>query len=91
MRTRIHVATQVSDYQRTLHPAARRTMKAAILALPEGDTKPLTGEYEGLHRLRVGQTRVIYRHTRHGIECFYAAPRPIVYEYLAAHVREFLQ
>jgi hypothetical protein len=78
----------VRDYQIALHPESRRAMKAAILALPSGDTKPLTDEYAGYHRLRIGQHRVIYRHTPHGIECFYAAPRATVYEYLAAHIRD---
>lgn len=90
MPIKVTVAAQVRDYQRTLAPEARRAMKAAILALPAGDTKPLSDELEGLHRLRVGHHRVIYRHHAGQIECFLAAPRAIVYEYLAAHLHEYL-
>jgi hypothetical protein len=36
----------------------------------------------------MGEHRVIYRHQRGRIECFYAAPRKTVYEYLAAHLRD---
>lgn len=84
------MAEQVREYQRMLAPDIRRAMKAAILALPRGDTKPLSDELEGLYRLRVGNHRVIFRHQAGQIECFLAAPRAIVYEYLAAHLREFL-
>lgn len=84
------MADQVRDYQRTLAPEARRAMKAAILALPAGDTKPLSDELEGLYRLRIGHHRVIYRHRGGQIECFFAAPRALVYEYLAANLHEFL-
>lgn len=73
-----------------LTPEIRRAMKAAILALPRGDTKPLSDELDGLHRLRVGHHRVIFRHRAGRIECFLAAPRSLVYEYLAAHLREYL-
>ena len=67
-------------------------MKAAILGLAEGlgDTKPLHGSLEGLSRLRVGEHRVVYRHRAGHIEVFYAATRSVVYEFLAAHLREFL-
>ena len=78
------------EYQRMLAPEVRRAMKTAILALPHGDTKPLSDELEGLHRLRVGRHRVIFRHRAGRIECFLAAPRSIVYEYLASHLHEFL-
>ncbi len=91
MPTKVTVAEQVRAYQRTLPPEARRAMKAAVLALPAGDTKPLNDELEGLHRLRVGNHRVIYRHRGGRIECFLAAPRAIVYEYLAAHLRDYLR
>ena len=84
------MAEQVRAYQRTLTPEIRRAMKAAILALPRGDTKPLNDELEGLHRLRVGNHRIIFRHRAGQIECFLAASRSIIYEFLSAHLREFL-
>ncbi len=78
------------DYQRHLAPEIRRAMKAAIVALPAGDTKPLSDELAGFHRLRVGNHRVVYRQRAGQIECFFAAPRSIVYEYLGAHLHEYL-
>jgi mRNA-degrading endonuclease RelE of RelBE toxin-antitoxin system len=67
-------------------------MKAAILGLEEGkgDTKALQGSLEGLSRLRVGEHRIVYRHHEGRIEVFYVAPRSVVYEFLAAHLRELL-
>ena len=86
------MADPVRDYQRSLAPESRRRVKAAILGLAEGlgDIKQLHGSLEGLWRLRVGEHRIVYRHQAGRIEVFYAAPRSIVYEYLAAHLREVL-
>ncbi len=77
-------------YQRALPPETRRTVKVAILGLPKGDVRALTEGLEGLHRLRVGRHRFIWRYGEGEIRVFYAAPRKIVYEYLAAHLREIL-
>lgn len=84
------MAEQVREYQARLAPEIRRTMKAAILGLPHGDTRALSDELDGLYRLRVGSHRVIFRHRAGRIECFLAAPRSLVYEYLAAHLHEYL-
>jgi mRNA-degrading endonuclease RelE of RelBE toxin-antitoxin system len=89
--TKVLVADQVREYQRRLAPEPRHKLKAAILALPVGDTRALTDELDGLHRLRVGQHRVIYRDGGQSIECIFAEERKIVYEYLAAHVSELLR
>jgi mRNA-degrading endonuclease RelE of RelBE toxin-antitoxin system len=90
--TRVAVAAQVQAYQRGLAPEPRRRLKQAIIGLANGrgDAKALTDKLAGLHRLRVGEHRVIYRHRGGGIECVYAAPRFTVYEYLATHVRDVL-
>jgi len=90
--TRVTVADQVREYQRALSPEPRRRMKAAILGLADGrgDTKPLQGSLEGLSRLRVGEHRIVFRHNAGRIEVFYAAPRSVVYEFLAAHLHELL-
>jgi mRNA-degrading endonuclease RelE of RelBE toxin-antitoxin system len=82
----------VREYQKALSPEPRRQLKAAILGLAEGrgDTKPLQGNLEGLSRLRLGEHRIVYRHNAGLIEVFYAAPRSVVYEFLAAHVHEML-
>jgi mRNA-degrading endonuclease RelE of RelBE toxin-antitoxin system len=88
----VFVATQVRDYQRTLAPEPRRRVKAAILGLSDGDgdIKALEGKLEGLWRLRVGEHRFAYRHIHGRIEVFYAAPRTVIYEYLAAHLKNLL-
>jgi mRNA-degrading endonuclease RelE of RelBE toxin-antitoxin system len=88
----VFVATQVLDYQRSLAPEPRRRVKAAILGLSdgEGDIKALEGTLEGLWRLRVGEHRFAYRHSDGRVEVFYAAPRTVIYEYLAAHLKELL-
>jgi mRNA-degrading endonuclease RelE of RelBE toxin-antitoxin system len=67
-------------------------MKAAILDLADGrgDIKALQGNLEGMSRLRVGEHRIVYRHHGGRIEVFYAAPRSVVYEFLAAHLHELL-
>lgn len=90
--TKVVVADQVRDFQRTLAPEPRRRMKAAILGLAEGrgDILPLQANLDGLWRLRVGEHRIVYRHHLGRIEVFYAAPRSVVYEFLAAHLRELL-
>ena len=92
MPTRIVIAEQVRDYQRALAPEPRRRVKVAILGLVEGrgDIKALHGDLAGLCRLRVGEHRIVYRHQAGRIEVFYAAPRSIVYEFLAAHLRELM-
>ena len=73
-----------------LAPEPRRRLKQAIIGLGEGlgDIRALSDKLAGFHRLRMGEHRVIYRHQRGRIECFYAAPRKTVYEYLAAHLRD---
>ena len=75
-----------------LAPEPRRRVKVAILGLAAGlgDIRPLQGNLDGLWRLRVGEHRIVYRHQGGRIEVFYAAPRSIVYEFLAAHLREVL-
>jgi mRNA-degrading endonuclease RelE of RelBE toxin-antitoxin system len=60
------------------------------LATGKGDIKALTDNLDGFLRLRVGEHRVIYRYREGKIECFYAAPRKTVYEYLASHFHEML-
>lgn len=92
MPIRVTVSDQVREYHGTLAPEPRRRVKAAIIGLADGrgDTKPLQGNLEGLSRLRVGEHRLVFRHNEGRIEVFYAAPRSVVYEFLAAHLRELL-
>jgi mRNA-degrading endonuclease RelE of RelBE toxin-antitoxin system len=90
--TKVIVSDRVQTYQRALAPEPRRRLKLAIAALAhgKGDLKPLTDKLAGFHRLRVGEHRVIYRLNKGRIECFYAARRETVYEYLASHFRQIL-
>ena len=90
MPVKIQVHERVRAYQRTLPPGTRRAAKAAMFALPRGDVKPLAENLAGLYRLRVGQHRFIWRYHEGAIRVFYAASRKIVYEYLAAHLRDVL-
>ena len=90
MKIEIIIREEVRDYLRTLAPETRRRAKAALGALPSGDTKSLREELAGFHRLRVGDHRFIYRQHAGRIRVFYAAPRSIVYEYLGAHLRDYL-
>ena len=80
------------EYQRALAPEPRRRVKAAILGLVDwsGDIKTLHGNLEGLSRLRVGEHRMVFRHHGGRIEVFFAAPRSVVYEFLAAHLHDLL-
>jgi len=90
LKTEISIKEEVRDYLRALSPETRRRAKAALGALPTGDTKPLREELAGLHRLRVGNHRFIYRHHAGRIRVFYAAPRALIYEYLAGHLHDLL-
>lgn len=84
----VQIAEPVRDFVRTLAPEPRQRCKAALLALPAGDTKQLEGEYAGYHRLRVGSLRFVYRHHEGRIEVFYVEQRRLVYELLAARISQ---
>jgi mRNA-degrading endonuclease RelE of RelBE toxin-antitoxin system len=88
--TPVFVAESVWHYVRELAPVLRRRCKAALLVLPDGDTKQLEGEYAGFHRLRVGSLRFIYRYHEGRMEVFYAEQRHLVYDLLAAHIAQVL-
>ena len=80
------VAESVWEYVAALAPEPRRRCKAALLALPGGDTQQLEGNYAGYFRLRVGSLRFIYREHRGRIEVFYVEQRQLVYDLLAARI-----
>lgn len=90
MPIKVYIHERVLAYQRALPPGSRRAAKAALRALPEGDTIPLRDELDGFQRLRVGEHRFIWNYRQPGVHVFYAAPRATVYEYLAAHLKELL-
>lgn len=84
----IVVAESVRDYVRLLPPELRRRCKAALLALPDGDTRQLEGAYAGYFRLRVGSLRFVYRCNDKRLEVFYVEQRRLIYDLLAAHIRQ---
>ena len=85
------MAESVWNYLRALAPEPRRRCQPALLALPDGDTKPLEGSYAGFHRLRVGSLRFVYRHHAGRIEVFYVEQRRLVYDLLAAHLAQLFR
>lgn len=92
MRKRpVVVAESVWDYVAALAPELRRRCKAALLALPGGDTQQLEGNYAGYFRLRVGSLRFIYREHRGRIEVFYVEQRQLVYDLLAARIARLFE
>lgn len=84
---------RVLAFQRALAPDPRRALKAGILGLAHGrgDIKSLEAELDGLHRLRVGVHRVIFRYTTDGsISCFFVERRAVVYDLLSADLAKLL-
>ena len=62
---RISASEPVGIWLRALPPEGRTRVRRALKALAQGgtrslDIKPLRRELEGFHRLRVGDSRVIY-------------------------------
>ena len=90
-KPRIVNAEPVWEYVRALAPDPRQRCKAALLALPEGDTKQLEGEYAGYHRLRVGSLRFVFRQHEGRIEVFYVEQRRLVYDLLAARIAQLFE
>lgn len=90
-KPQVVVAESVWDYVRAMAPGPRRACKAALLNLPDGNTKALEDEYEGFHRLRVGAHRFIYRHHEGRIEVFFAERRKLVYDVLASHIAQLFK
>lgn len=80
---RIFASEQVAGWLRNLPPEPRRRVRTALKGLErwQGDIKPLRGELEGFHRLRVGGYRIVCRMTsRSLVRLEYADTRDVVYE-----------
>ena len=90
-RIPVVVAEPVWQYVRGVAPEPRRRCKAALLGLPDGDTRQLEGEYAGFHRLRVGSLRFVYRLHAGRIEVFFAEQRHLVYDLLAAQIARLIE
>lgn len=93
---KVELERQVVDYIRSLPPEPRRVLRRSLknLEKEKGDIRALEGDLEGFYRLRVLRYRIIffYQVLNEGrtIRCVYAAPRSIVYEVFAQHLRELL-
>ena len=80
---RFRVPAEVARLVRGLHPDIKRKVRAALdrLALDAEAGKALQGDLKGLHSLRVGRFRVIYRApARRVIEIVAIGPRDCIYE-----------
>jgi len=82
----VEVTDQVRDFVRSLPPAPRSKVRAALRKLEQerGDIKALEGPLDNYFRLRVGPYRVIFKYHLAGetrsIRCDFAEKRSIVYE-----------
>ena len=81
---------EVADVLRSLAPAAKRKVRAALQQLrlePElGD--PVERELIGLRRVRVGQLRIVYRLSTTGLEILAIGPRSSIYTELERQARQ---
>jgi len=59
----LRVPTEAAQLIRSLHPAIKRKVRAALWAIVEAPTsgKPLKEELVGLRSYRIGRFRVVYR------------------------------
>ena len=93
---KIELERQVVDFIRSLPPEPRGVLRRSLknLEREKGDIRALEGELEGFYRLRVLRYRIILFYQvsseQRIIRCVYAAPRTIVYEVFAQHLRELL-
>lgn len=80
---RYRVPEQAARLLGSLHPLLKQKVRAGLEALarePHGG-KALRGELEGLHSLRVGRFRIVYRvGARRVVEVVTLGPRKAVYD-----------
>lgn len=79
----LYLFRQVREYIATLPPDTKKKFNGELKKLAQGggDVHPLKKDFEGFHRLRVGQHRVIYAYALGmKIDCFYADPRETIYQ-----------
>src|SRR5438552_17776456 len=88
--TRVELPPEVADVLRSLPPAAKRKVRAALQQLrlePElGD--PLERELIGLRRVRVGQLGIVYRLSTATLEIVAIGPRRSIYTELERQARQ---
>ena len=82
-QNRLRLPDETADFIRSLHPAIKRKIKAAlktILSDPDAG-RSLRDELKGLKSYRVGRFRIIYRNPAKGvIDILAIGPRKIIYE-----------
>jgi mRNA interferase RelE/StbE len=82
-QNRLRLPDETADFVRSLHPAIKRKVRAAlkdILSNPDSG-KALRDELKGLRSYRVGRFRIIYRNPSRGvIDIVVIGPRKIIYE-----------
>lgn len=87
---RLRVPADVAALVRSLHPDLKRKLRTAlevILAQPHIG-KPLRDELTGLHSLRVGRFRIVYRISSNRIiELVAIGPRESIYEETYRRIR----
>ena len=74
-------ASVTGDLRRIDKPVARRVLDKleSVSSADPGAGVPLSGEFRGLHKLRVGDYRVIYAKTSTGVLILRIAHRKEVY------------
>ena len=79
---RLRVPPDVASLLRGLHPELKRRVRAGLDRLVADPTagKALRGELAGLHSLRVGRIRVVYRPSARVIDFVAVGPRERIYE-----------
>ena len=80
---RISASEQVQRWLIALSPETKKRVRAALRGLEKGhgDIKALSGELDGLCRLRVGGLRIVYsQHPGRIIRLEHADSRDVVYE-----------
>ncbi len=81
---RLKMTDETAKFVRTLHPAIKRKIKAALQVVLNNpySGKKLKDELEGLQSFRVGKFRLIYKVTKDKgiIEVVTIGPRKTIYE-----------
>jgi len=82
-QNRLRLPDETADFVRSLHPAIKRKIKAALKTiLSESEAgKALRDKLKGLRSYRVGRFRIIYRNPSRGVlDILAIGPRKIIYE-----------
>jgi mRNA interferase RelE/StbE len=86
----LRIPNEVAELIRSLHPAIKRKVRAALQAIVEAPAcgKPLKEELAGLRSYRIGRFRIVYRIAENrSIEIVAIGPRSCIYEETYRKVR----